>query len=213
MPQSATTEIAEFHNLAAHAHTAAAVAHGKGDHLTAHELQQTSARTLHERPQARRRARQGGQKVQQILKRSLADLRRATNSGHHDSGCPTRRGFRRVGTTNLDLASVVLSLHPPRHPPPLNGIFLGLLETRKVGGIEVMAQVKISVRPNGPYRVEAPEGSIELVDVNGNQFDLTGKPAFSLCRCGGSVNKPFCDGTHSRIGFQGAELAVKKAEG
>ncbi len=48
-----------------------------------------------------------------------------------------------------------------------------------------MATVKITVRPNGPYRVEAPEGSIELVDVNGNQYDLTGKPAFSLCRCGG----------------------------
>src|SRR5260370_32542359 len=75
-----------------------------------------------------------------------------------------------------------------------------------------MAQVKITVRPNGPYRVEAPEGSIELVDVNGTPYDLTGKPAFSLCRCGGSVNKPFCDGTHSRIGFQGAELAVKKSE-
>ena len=41
-----------------------------------------------------------------------------------------------------------------------------------------MAQVKITVRPNGPYRVEAPEGSIELVDVNGNQFDLTGKRHF-----------------------------------
>jgi CDGSH-type Zn-finger protein len=75
-----------------------------------------------------------------------------------------------------------------------------------------MAQAKITVRPNGPYRVEAPEGSVELVDVNGTQYDLTGKPAFSLCRCGGSVNKPFCDGTHSHIGFQGAELAVKKAE-
>ncbi len=50
------------------------------------------------------------------------------------------------------------------------------------------------------------------MDANGNKYDLTGKPAFSLCRCGGSVNKPFCDGTHSRIGFQGAELAVKKAE-
>jgi CDGSH-type Zn-finger protein len=98
-------------------------------------------------------------------------------------------------------------------PAPLGIIFLGLLETRKVGGIRTMAQVKITVRPNGPYRVEAPEGSIELVDVNGTQYDLTGKPAFSLCRCGGSVNKPFCDGTHSRIGFQGAELAVKKAEG
>ena len=75
-----------------------------------------------------------------------------------------------------------------------------------------MAQVKITVRPNGPYRVEAPEGSVELVDIQGNRFDLTGKPAFSLCRCGGSVNKPFCDGTHSRIGFQAAELAVKQAE-
>jgi len=76
-----------------------------------------------------------------------------------------------------------------------------------------MPAVKITVRPNGPYRVEAAEGSIELVDADGNKYDLTGKPAFSLCRCGGSVNKPFCDGTHSRVGFQGAEKAVKQAEG
>ena len=48
-----------------------------------------------------------------------------------------------------------------------------------------------------------------MVDANGNQYDLTGKTAFSLCRCGGSVNKPFCDGTHSRIGFQAAEAAVQ----
>jgi CDGSH-type Zn-finger protein len=75
-----------------------------------------------------------------------------------------------------------------------------------------MATIKITVRKNGPYRVEAPEGSVELVDAEGNKFDLTGKPAFSLCRCGGSINKPFCDGAHSKIGFQGAELAVKKAE-
>ena len=75
-----------------------------------------------------------------------------------------------------------------------------------------MAQVKITVRKNGPYRVEAAEGAVELVDGDGNVYDLTGKSAFSLCRCGGSVNKPFCDGTHSKIGFQGAELAVKKAD-
>jgi CDGSH-type Zn-finger protein len=75
-----------------------------------------------------------------------------------------------------------------------------------------MAQVKITVRKNGPYRVEAPEGSIELVDADGNAYNLTGKPAFSLCRCGGSVNKPFCDGTHTRIGFQAAEAAVKAAD-
>jgi CDGSH-type Zn-finger protein len=75
-----------------------------------------------------------------------------------------------------------------------------------------MAQVKITARLNGPFRVEAPEGAVELVDANGTPYDLTGKTAFSLCRCGGSVNKPFCDGTHSRIGFAAAEAAVKKAE-
>jgi CDGSH-type Zn-finger protein len=80
-----------------------------------------------------------------------------------------------------------------------------------------MADVKITVRPNGPYRVEAPIGSIEMVDATGAQYDLSakvkdGKTAFSLCRCGASVNKPFCDGTHSKVGFQAAEAAVK-AEG
>jgi CDGSH-type Zn-finger protein len=72
-----------------------------------------------------------------------------------------------------------------------------------------MSAVKIMVRKNGPYRVEAPEGSVELVDGDGNRYDLTGKPAYSLCRCGASANKPFCDGTHNKIGFQAAESAVK----
>jgi CDGSH-type Zn-finger protein len=75
-----------------------------------------------------------------------------------------------------------------------------------------MPAIKITIRKNGPFRVEGPEGEIEMVDADGNKYDLTGKPAFSLCRYGGSVNKPFCDGTHSKIGFQAAEAAVKKAE-
>jgi CDGSH-type Zn-finger protein len=75
-----------------------------------------------------------------------------------------------------------------------------------------MADVKITVKPNGPYRVECPEGAVSLVDASGNAYNLAGKTAFSLCRCGGSTNKPFCDGTHSKIGFQAAEAAVK-AEG
>ena len=75
-----------------------------------------------------------------------------------------------------------------------------------------MAAVKITIRKNGPYRVEAPEGALELVDADGNKYDLTGKPAFSLCRCGASVTKPFCDGTHSKLGFHSAESAVKKSE-
>lgn len=72
-----------------------------------------------------------------------------------------------------------------------------------------MPEVKITVKPNGPYRVEGP---VKLVDAEGREWDLTGKPAFSLCRCGGSVNKPFCDGTHSRLGFQAAEAAVRNEE-
>jgi CDGSH-type Zn-finger protein len=75
-----------------------------------------------------------------------------------------------------------------------------------------MATVKITVRKNGPYRVEAPAGTIELVDANGNGYDLEGKISFSLCRCGGSGVKPFCDGAHKRLGFQAAEEAVKTEE-
>ncbi len=71
--------------------------------------------------------------------------------------------------------------------------------------------VKITVRPNGPYRVEGLE-SLKLVDVNGNEWNLSGKTGISLCRCGASKTKPFCDGTHSALGFQAAEAAVKKSE-
>jgi len=62
----------------------------------------------------------------------------------------------------------------------------------------VVPVVKISVRTNGSLRVE---GQVELVDANGVAFDLTGKPAFSLCRCGLSATKPFCDGAHKREGW------------
>jgi CDGSH-type Zn-finger protein len=75
-----------------------------------------------------------------------------------------------------------------------------------------VAQVKITVRRNGPFRVEAPEGSVEMVDADGNAYDLTGKTAFSLCRCGASANKPFCDSTHKTCGFQGAESAAPLAD-
>ena len=75
-----------------------------------------------------------------------------------------------------------------------------------------MSKVKITVRNNGPFRVEDPDGLVELFDADGNQYNLTGKPAYSLCRCGGSTNKPFCDGTHSRVGFQAAERAVAEAQ-
>jgi len=66
-----------------------------------------------------------------------------------------------------------------------------------------MAKVTIEARPNGPYVVT---GTIELRDTNGNV--LTTPARTVLCRCGASTKKPFCDGTHSKIGFQAAAQAV-----
>jgi CDGSH-type Zn-finger protein len=71
-----------------------------------------------------------------------------------------------------------------------------------------MPQVTIQVRKNGPYRIEAIN-EINLIDHDGNPIPIPpGKTVISLCRCGASVTKPFCDGTHSRIGFKGAEEAA-----
>jgi CDGSH-type Zn-finger protein len=70
--------------------------------------------------------------------------------------------------------------------------------------------VTITVKKNGPYRVEATDGAeIKLVDAEGKAFNLQGKTAFSLCRCGHSANKPFCDGTHGKIAFQADDIAPK----
>jgi len=81
-----------------------------------------------------------------------------------------------------------------------------------------MTEVTIEIRNNGPYRVY---GNVSLVDHEGNPVPVPegkrkvspeGKSWISLCRCGGSVTKPFCDGAHSRIGFIGAQAAVEKLD-
>jgi CDGSH-type Zn-finger protein len=61
-----------------------------------------------------------------------------------------------------------------------------------------MSDVVIKVLKNGPIRVE---GKVQLIDPAGNVI-AEDKEKFSLCRCGHSTNKPFCDGTHNKIGFQ-----------
>ena len=71
-----------------------------------------------------------------------------------------------------------------------------------------MADVKITVKTNGPYRIE---GAVKLVDLEGKEWDVSAKPAFSLCRCGHSANKPFCDGTHKTINFVAEDTAPKQA--
>ena len=64
--------------------------------------------------------------------------------------------------------------------------------------------VTVTVKPNGPLLVAGP---ITLVDPTGKAVSLTpGKPV-ALCRCGQSTMKPYCDGSHSRTGFQAADPA------
>ncbi len=70
--------------------------------------------------------------------------------------------------------------------------------------------IKIMPKPNGPYLVTGDLGELQLADINGNKYDISGKQTIALCRCGASTTKPFCDGTHSKIGFQAAEAAVKR---
>jgi CDGSH-type Zn-finger protein len=62
-----------------------------------------------------------------------------------------------------------------------------------------MPAVKITPLKNGSLRVE---GDFAIYDPEGNEFGLAGRTVISLCRCGHSENKPFCDGSHNRAGFQ-----------
>ena len=62
----------------------------------------------------------------------------------------------------------------------------------------------IVARKNGPYLVTNCQMLKGFADSK--VYDTAGTVA--LCRCGGSSNKPFCDGTHSKVGFQAAEAAV-----
>jgi CDGSH-type Zn-finger protein len=71
-----------------------------------------------------------------------------------------------------------------------------------------MPDVTITPMENGPYIVR---GAVTLLDVDGAEYDVSERKSVALCRCGGSTTKPFCDGTHSKIGFAAAERAVAEA--
>ncbi|GAC1361872.1 MAG: hypothetical protein NVSMB32_01500 [Actinomycetota bacterium] len=72
-----------------------------------------------------------------------------------------------------------------------------------------MGDVRISTTPQGPYHVE---GTVTLIGDDGTEIE--GTDDMWLCRCGGSANKPFCDGTHNKIGgFAPAEAAREALAG
>lgn len=68
--------------------------------------------------------------------------------------------------------------------------------------------ITITIRTNGPLVIAADQvAALQLVDHEGNPVPLraSGDMPMALCRCGGSSMKPYCDGTHARIGFVGTE--------
>lgn len=67
-----------------------------------------------------------------------------------------------------------------------------------------MATTRITINDNGSLRVE---GDFELVDSQGRPIDLGGRTRISLCRCGGSAKKPYCDGSHKTNGFRSVVTA------
>jgi len=67
-----------------------------------------------------------------------------------------------------------------------------------------MATTKITVNHNGPIKIE---GDFEICDPQGQPFGLVGRTVISLCRCGHSANKPFCDGSHKTVGFNHTVVA------
>ena len=56
-----------------------------------------------------------------------------------------------------------------------------------------MEKTKLTIKDNGSVVIS---GNFEIVDKNGTPYDLGGREVVSLCRCGLSQNKPFCDGAH-----------------
>lgn len=75
--------------------------------------------------------------------------------------------------------------------PNRDRLFLHCYYLSILKGEVILSKVQIKVNNNGSLRVT---GDVELVDAAGNTFDT--KQTFSLCRCGLSEKKPFCDGAH-----------------
>jgi len=67
-----------------------------------------------------------------------------------------------------------------------------------------MSDASITILDKGPLLVKGP---VEVLDAEGNKFVI--QEQFALCRCGGSQNKPFCDGTHRKNGFDDCARAKK----
>lgn len=86
----------------------------------------------------------------------------------------------------------------------------GALHFRRLDGgaqEEAAAETTVEPRPNGPLFVR---GRLKIVDADGHV--IREDTRLALCRCGASKNKPFCDGSHRRVGFTTAPAAAEGAD-
>jgi uncharacterized Fe-S cluster protein YjdI len=100
---------------------------------------------------------------------------------------PTRRPWVKVDAASADEVEAAVALCPS-----------GALRTRRAGAPPRTVSTEIRATENGPLLVY---GGVRVLDAGGNLLYEGEKAA--LCRCGGSRNKPFCDGTHTTNGFRG----------
>jgi uncharacterized Fe-S cluster protein YjdI len=100
---------------------------------------------------------------------------------------PERRPWIQVDAASADEVEAAVALCPS-----------GALRSRRVGAptrVESIGETEVSVTPNGPLILH---GNLRIVR-DGVEIAKLEKAA--LCRCGQSSNKPFCDGTHQKVGF------------
>jgi len=62
--------------------------------------------------------------------------------------------------------------------------------------------VVMRCRANGGLEVRGDLETLEIYDVHGERIDVSDRKVVLLCRCGGSKQKPLCDGAHNRVGFK-----------
>jgi len=78
-------------------------------------------------------------------------------------------------------------------------------------------KIKLTVARNGPLRVQGARemiesGELQIAWGDGAPVEPANLNAFSICRCGASANKPFCDGAHTKTGFDAAAQAVPESK-
>ena len=101
----------------------------------------------------------------------------------------SRRPWVKVDAATADEVEAAVALCPS-----------GALRTRRIGAPTATRQQPLELRASadGPLLVS---GGVRILDAEGAVLYEGEKAA--LCRCGGSANKPFCDGSHKKNDFRG----------